>query len=102
MTDHHSLKHLSEQRLHTPWQQKAYTKLMGLQYRICYRKGVSNSTADTLSRKEHDDKAELVSISKCVTLWLQEVMQSYEKDAHATHLAVDLIIDPSAKLGFTL
>lgn len=33
-TDHRSLVHLNEQRLHTPWQQKAFTKLLGLYYRI--------------------------------------------------------------------
>lgn len=36
LTDHHSLMHLTDQRLHTPWQQKAFTKLLGLQYKICY------------------------------------------------------------------
>lgn len=63
LTDHHSLKHLTEQRLHTQWQQKAYTKLMGLQYHICYRKGVTNSAADALSRKDHANSAELCTVS---------------------------------------
>jgi hypothetical protein len=30
VTDHRSLIHLSDQRLHTQWQQKIYTKLVGL------------------------------------------------------------------------
>jgi hypothetical protein len=38
-TDQKNLVHLEEQRLTTVWQQKAFTKLMGLQYKICYRKG---------------------------------------------------------------
>lgn len=42
MTDHRSLIHLTDQRLHTHWQQKLYTKLVGLQYRIVYRPGSSN------------------------------------------------------------
>jgi hypothetical protein len=29
-TDHASLAHLTDQRLHTPWQHKVFTKLMGL------------------------------------------------------------------------
>jgi hypothetical protein len=29
-TDHKSFTHLDDQRLHTDWQQKALTKLMGL------------------------------------------------------------------------
>jgi hypothetical protein len=39
-TDHKSLTNLNEQRLHTNWQHKALTKLMGLQYSIVYKKGV--------------------------------------------------------------
>jgi hypothetical protein len=34
-----SLTQLDDQRLSTPWQQKALTKLLGLQYRICYKRG---------------------------------------------------------------
>jgi hypothetical protein len=30
ITDHKSLMQLSEQRLHTPWQQKVFTRLLGL------------------------------------------------------------------------
>uniref|UniRef100_A0A453NJ48 Reverse transcriptase RNase H-like domain-containing protein n=1 Tax=Aegilops tauschii subsp. strangulata TaxID=200361 RepID=A0A453NJ48_AEGTS len=37
-TDQKSLTHLEEQRLNTPWQQKAFTKLLGLRYRIKYKK----------------------------------------------------------------
>jgi hypothetical protein len=30
LTNHHSLVQLSKQHLHTPWQQKVFTKLIGL------------------------------------------------------------------------
>jgi hypothetical protein len=33
-TDQCSLVHLNEQCLHTPWQQKVFAKLLGLQYSI--------------------------------------------------------------------
>jgi hypothetical protein len=49
-TDHCSLSHLEEQRLHTSWQQKVFTKLLGLQFTIKYKKGISNRAADALSR----------------------------------------------------
>ena len=49
-TDHRSLVHLTEQRLHTPWQLKLYTKLACLQYKIVYKPGTSNLAADALSR----------------------------------------------------
>ena len=38
-TDQKSLVHLQNQKLHTVWQQKALTKLMGLNYNIVYKKG---------------------------------------------------------------
>uniref|UniRef100_A0A453K9P6 Reverse transcriptase RNase H-like domain-containing protein n=1 Tax=Aegilops tauschii subsp. strangulata TaxID=200361 RepID=A0A453K9P6_AEGTS len=38
LTDQKSLVHLEEQRLTTPWQQKAFTKLLGLRYHIRYKK----------------------------------------------------------------
>uniref|UniRef100_A0A453HXS4 Reverse transcriptase RNase H-like domain-containing protein n=1 Tax=Aegilops tauschii subsp. strangulata TaxID=200361 RepID=A0A453HXS4_AEGTS len=38
LTDQKSLIHLEQQRLTTPWQQKAFTKLLGLRYRIRYNK----------------------------------------------------------------
>lgn len=41
-TDHKSLIHLNEQRLTTSIQNKAFIKLMGLQYKIRYKKGEDN------------------------------------------------------------
>lgn len=49
-TDQKSLVHLNEQRLNTPWQQKVFTKLLGMQYRIIYKQGTDNRVADALSR----------------------------------------------------
>uniref|UniRef100_A0A8I6Z4Y9 Reverse transcriptase RNase H-like domain-containing protein n=1 Tax=Hordeum vulgare subsp. vulgare TaxID=112509 RepID=A0A8I6Z4Y9_HORVV len=49
-TDQKSLTHSEEQRLTTPWQQKDFTKLLGLRYRIRYKKRVENHGADALSR----------------------------------------------------
>jgi hypothetical protein len=49
-TDHKSLLHLVDQRLHMPLQHKAFLKLMGLRYEIQYKKGSSNLAADALSR----------------------------------------------------
>jgi hypothetical protein len=46
LTYHKSLVQLSEQRLHMPWKQKVFTKLIELQYQIVYRKGVDNCAAE--------------------------------------------------------
>jgi hypothetical protein len=39
-TDHKSMSQLNEHRLHTPWEQKVFAKLLGLQYTIIYKKGL--------------------------------------------------------------
>jgi ribonuclease HI len=54
-TDQKSLTQLTEQRLHTQWQQKVFTKQMGLQYRVVYKWGLDNRVADALSRKSSHD-----------------------------------------------
>jgi hypothetical protein len=50
-TDQKSLVHLNEQRLHTLWQQKVFYKMLGLRYKVVYRRGVDNGIADALSRR---------------------------------------------------
>lgn len=53
-TDQRSLVHLEEQRLNTPWQRKAFSKLLGLRFQIVYHQGKTNTTVDVLSRKKHE------------------------------------------------
>jgi hypothetical protein len=52
-TDHKSLSQLNEQRLHTVWHHKVFSKLVGLQYKIIYRKCVDNRVSNELSRVVH-------------------------------------------------
>lgn len=99
MTDHRSLVQLTEQRLHTPWQQKVFTKLMGLQYRIVYRKGAGNGAADALSRAP---SSQLAAVSVCQPQWVDEVIASYAGDDHAKELLTELSIDSAAMPNFTL
>ncbi|XP_040381111.1 uncharacterized protein LOC121054722 [Oryza brachyantha] len=97
LIDHHSLMHLSDQRLHTPWQHKAFTKLLRLQYRICYRKGATNSAADALSRRDHSTSASeghILAISETTPLWLQEVTQGYQDNTLDSQLLAELILNP--------
>jgi hypothetical protein len=50
LTDQKSHTNLDDQRLSTPWQHNALTKLLGLNYKIVYKKEVDNKVADALSR----------------------------------------------------
>lgn len=102
LTDHHSLVHLADQRMHTPWQQRAFTKLLGLQYKIAYRKGSTNSAADALSRKETEEEALLLAVSTCTPKWLKEVVSSYDNDPYSTQILSELAIDANSREHFTL
>lgn len=84
MTDPHSLIHLSDQRLHTQWQQKLYTKLVGLQYRIVYRPGSSNQAADALSQHPNPPTV-LNAISSTSPQWLEEVSAAMCKTHSLLH-----------------
>jgi hypothetical protein len=52
-TDNHSLCYLDDQTLQSPLQRKAMARLMGLQFKIAYRKGAEKLAADALSRVSH-------------------------------------------------
>ena len=100
LTDQKSLIRLEEQRLTTPWQQKAFTKLLGLRYRIRYKKGVENTGADALSRANPIDF--LNSITSCVPAWLEDVVNSYNNNPHATRLLEQLSLQQDPKGRFSL
>jgi hypothetical protein len=73
--DQQSLIHLNEQRLHTPWQQKVFTKLLGLHYKVIYKKGFKNNATDALSRFPTHDQLMVVSFVQ--PQWLQDIQTSY-------------------------
>jgi len=81
-TGQKSLIHLNEQRLNTPWQQKVFTKLLGLQYKIVYKQGADNRVADALSRRAHQSD-ECSAISSPVPQWCHEIVLGYGSDPQA-------------------
>lgn len=99
-TDHKSLTHLADQRLHTDWQRKALTKLMGLQYKIVYKKGILNGAADALSRKPMHS-SEILSISNVQPVWLDRVLSSYANDSHMQSVVQKLAVDPLSEPHYT-
>lgn len=92
-TDHKSLTHLMDQRLHTEWQKKTLTKLMGLQYTVQYKQGNHNGATDALSRKP-PASSQLFSVTTLQPVWLSSVVDSYTTDEHAQKLLQKLSLDP--------
>lgn len=88
-TDQKSLIHLNDQRLNTAWQQKVFTKLLGLQY--IYKKGTDNRVADALSQRAHGSVTYL-AISVIVPQWCDEILQSYLTDLQAQQILSKLAV----------
>jgi hypothetical protein len=85
-TDKISLAHLNKQRLHISWQQKVFTKLLGMNYRVLYKKGTDKRADDALSRNHNHVDAFLSchAMSLVQPKWLQEVVQSYESHSYSS------------------
>jgi hypothetical protein len=98
-TDHRSLIHLNEQSLHTSWQQKVFSKLLGLQYKILYKKGSENGAANALSRRVHQDQS--YAISSVSHKWRDEI-QGYSSDKAAVDLLSQLAASPDSRPPFSL
>ena len=98
-TDHKSLLHLTEQKIHTKIQQKALLKLMDLDYTIQYKKGITNAAADSLSRKPIHP---LMAISMCYPTWIENLKAGYEKDEFTKQLLTELSISADNDKGFQL
>lgn len=101
-TDQCSLIHLGDQRLATPWQQKAMTKLLGLQYKLQYKKGLDNKAADVLSRCPQTDPMQICALSVVVPLWLNEVQEGYKTDPATEQLLTQVLLSPDRYPHYTL
>ncbi|WVZ90589.1 hypothetical protein U9M48_036876 [Paspalum notatum var. saurae] len=100
-TDQKSLIQLSEQRLHTPWQQKVFTKLLGLDYKLVYKKGVDNRVADALSRHPNAP-LQCAAVTTVTPQWISQVQDGYPLDPDTMTILSKLSIDPQAVPGFEL
>jgi hypothetical protein len=83
-TDHISLKHLLEERLHHTLQHNGLCKLLGLDYVIQYKRGEDNKAADALSRREYlPHERELAAVTTINPQWIDDLKESYTQDAWA-------------------
>ncbi|KAJ4814811.1 polyprotein [Rhynchospora pubera] len=83
-TDQIALKHLLEQRVNHTMQHKGLCKLMGLDYKIEYKKGVENKVADALSRRSEfpltEEQIEVNAVTELIPNWVDDIKESYEGD----------------------
>jgi transposase InsO family protein len=100
-TDQKALVYLNDQRLHTVWQQRVFTKLLGLQYRIVYKKGSDNSAADSLSRRNHSPE-NCLAISVVTPQWCTDIISGYQSDPHSTALLAKLATNAAAVPHFSI
>lgn len=68
-TDQHSIRFISQQREIGCEYQRWVTKLLGYDFEICYRPGITNKVADALSRQPTGSVIFGAMISTCEVNW---------------------------------
>lgn len=101
-TDHRSLQFLTEQKATTKLQQKALLKLMDLNFRIQYKKGITNAAADALSRCSLSTSEQICSLSMSSPSWLDRLQEGYVDDAETKQLLTELSIVSPHDRGYSL
>ncbi|CAH9118783.1 unnamed protein product [Cuscuta epithymum] len=97
-TDHRSLKHLLTQRIATPSQQVWVAKLLGYDFEIEYKTGISNAAADALSRRGKE--VELAAVSIPEWMGLADVEEEQRRDKVLQEIVEALAVDPAKAPGY--
>lgn len=100
-TDQKALIHLNDQRLHIVWQQRVFTKLLGLQYCVVYKKGCDNGAADALSRCSHHEEI-CSAISVVTPQWCEDIVNGYQDDSQTMSLLTKVAASATVVPHFTL
>lgn len=78
-TDQQSLKYLLENKISTPFQQKWLSKLLGFDYEIRYKQGITNKVADALSRVQSSELLTM-ALSMVQSGLIKEISASWKSD----------------------
>lgn len=76
-----------------------FSKLLGLQYKIVYKKGADNGAMDALSRRP---SSELFGLTSVNPQWTLQIVDAYKQDMQAQQLLAALSVDPSSSGHYTL
>lgn len=90
-TDQQALKHLLDQKIVSPLQQKWVSKLLGFNYDIHYKKGSDNKVADALSRRV--GTGECAAISTVTPMWMQQIFSTYIGDKYCQGILEAIAVD---------
>lgn len=74
--------------------------MLGLKYKILYKKGVENKVADALSRRCHVEKG-CSALTAFQPTWVNPVIASYEADEKIAELLTHVAVDPNASTDYT-
>lgn len=99
-TDQQSLRYIEEQKLTEGIRHKLLVKLLGYNYRVEYKRGRENKAADALSRCVNSEQ--LGVNFAVVPVWVNEIINSYDRDEFCKELITKLSIDTNAEHNYTL
>lgn len=91
---------MDAQNLHSELQKEAMSKLLGLHFKIVFKKDFENIVADALSRVNHHMSVH--AISSVQPLWIQEIINSYATDSAVQHLLQQLALHSPNVDGYSL
>lgn len=100
-TYHQSLKHLMEQRILTPLQQKLITKLLPYDYEEQYKRGRENTAADALSRLS-EGHITLQAVFTVTSPLIQEIRDSVTYEPYLQKLIQEKTEDTTKHPLYTL
>jgi len=104
-TNHESLKYLPDQKKYIVLQKKRLTKLLGLNYKIHYRKVKKNIVVnvlsiilfirDTIVEENHaiEDKGSFMAITTIVSTWYRDIRNTYKDDPFIHEIIVAKLIN---------
>jgi len=113
-TNHENLKYLPDQKKYIVLQKKRLTKLLGLNYKIHYRKVKKNIVVnvlsiilfirDTIVEENHatEDKGSFMAITTIVSTWYRDIRNTYKDDPFIHEIIAAKLINIKVWLDYSL
>ena len=79
---------------------ESFYQLLGLSYKIVYKKGLDNTVADALSRRDTEELQ--LAVSSSSPQWLSDIANSYSDSPLAQEILSKLAVNPDALPHYSL